>query len=157
MRQHISKKKEDEKISNKQENSQNKNMTPNPPRQTPPAQALVTAATTALDDKKAKDLTHINLDGKSSMADDMIIATGTSRPHVLALAGNVRDALKKAGAPMVSTEGEEDGQWVLVDGGDIVVHIFQPEARDHYRLERLWCRSFDVDDDNELGEELNSA
>lgn len=91
------------------------------------------------------------------MADDMLIATGTSRPHVLALAEEVQQALKEAGAPVVSTEGEEEAQWLLVDGGDIVVHIFQPEARAHYRLERLWAHSFDVDDDNELDQEELSS
>lgn len=90
------------------------------------------------------------------MADDMLIATGTSRTHVLALAQNVEKALKDAGAPMVSIEGADEGEWVLVDGGDIVVHIFQPEARAHYRLERLWAHNFDVDDDNELDDDLTS-
>ena len=79
------------------------------------------------------------------MADDMLIVSGTSRPHVLALAEAAQQALKEAGAPMVSTEGEEEGQWVLVDGGDVIVHIFQPETREHYRLERLWSGDFDVD------------
>lgn len=137
------------KISTKQD----KGLKPEKPQQATSAPSLTAAATTALEDKKAHDLTHLPLDGKSSMADDMLIATGTSRPHVLALAENVSKALKDAGAPIVSVEGEEDAQWVLVDGGDIIVHIFQPDARAHYRLERLWSRSFDVDDDNELGDE----
>lgn len=135
-------------ISRKPEN------TLNPGKNKPtPDGVLRAAAQNALDDKKAKDITHIPLKGKSSMADDMIIATGTSRTHVRALADYVREALKDAGAPMVSTEGEDEGEWVLVDGGDIIVHIFQPDARDHYRLERLWAHSFDVDDDNELDDE----
>ena len=82
------------------------------------------------------------------MADEILIATGTSRTHVLALADAVQQALKKAGAPRVSSEGEEEGQWVLVDGGDIIVHIFQPDARAHYRLERLWAPQFDVEADD---------
>jgi ribosome-associated protein len=83
------------------------------------------------------------------MAEDMLIATGTSRTHVLALAEYTIQALKEAGAEIMGVEGLDNGEWVLIDTGDIIVHIFQEEARELYRLERLWSHSFDMDDDND--------
>ncbi len=88
------------------------------------------------------------------MADSLVIATATSRPHVLALAEHVTTALKSAGASILGVEGTDSAEWVLIDTGDIIVHIFQEDARELYRLERLWSHTFDTDTD-ELGEELD--
>lgn len=96
-----------------------------------------------LDDKKAEKIVKISLLGKSSMAEEMLIASGTSRTHVLSLAEHTMHALKEAGAHILGVEGMDNGEWVLIDTGDIIVHIFQEEARDLYRLERLWMHSFD--------------
>lgn len=71
----------------------------------------------------------------------MIIASGLSARHVSALADYVVTALKQAGYEFVPTEGKEAGDWVLVDAGDVIVHIFKPEAREHYNLEKMWTAS----------------
>ena len=93
----------------------------------------------ALDDNKADNIVTIDLAGKSSFADYMIVASGTSQRHVAALADHVVTALKKAGFDSVPTEGKEVGDWVLIDAGDIVVHIFKPESRAFYNLEKMWA------------------
>lgn len=92
----------------------------------------------SLDQHKAEDLVSIDLTGKSDFADRMVIASGTSQRHVSALASHVIDALKQAGYEHVPAEGKETGEWVLVDAGDIVVHIFRPEVRSYYNLEKMW-------------------
>lgn len=76
--------------------------------------------------------------GKTDIADRMIVATGTSARHVGALADYVVTALKKSGYSTVPTEGRESGDWVLVDAGDVIVHIFKPETREHYNIEKMW-------------------
>ncbi len=80
----------------------------------------------------------MDLAGKTDIADIMVVASGTSARHVGALADYVVLALKQNGYISVPTEGRETGDWVLVDAGDIIVHIFKPEARDHYNLEKMW-------------------
>jgi ribosome-associated protein len=96
---------------------------------------------TSLDDHKADDIVSINLEGKSDFADRMIIASGTSQRHVGSLADRVVDALKKAGYKNVPVEGQESCEWVLVDAGNIIVHIFKPEARSYYNIEKMWSVS----------------
>jgi ribosome-associated protein len=92
---------------------------------------------TALDDLKAEDVVSIDLHGKTTLADVMIIATGRSNVHVGALAERVIKTFKDAaGAPRA--EGLQAGDWVLIDGGDIIVHIFRPEVRQFYNLEKMW-------------------
>ena len=102
------------------------------------AEQQAALAKTTLDDRKAEDIVEINLVGKSSMAEAMLIATGTSRTHVLSLAEYTMQALKDAGAQIHGVEGTDNGEWVLIDTGDIIVHIMQDEARDFYQLEKLW-------------------
>lgn len=92
----------------------------------------------ALDTNKAEKIISIDLTGKTDIADRMVVASGTSARHVGALADHVVVALKKAGYVSVPTEGREDGDWVLVDAGDVIVHIFKPETREHYNLEKMW-------------------
>lgn len=94
-----------------------------------------------LDERKAEQIVSIDLTGKSDFADRMIICSGTSARHVASMAGYVVDALKVAGYERIPVEGLEVSEWVLVDAGDIIVHIFRPEARQHYNLEKMWSVS----------------
>jgi ribosome-associated protein len=95
-------------------------------------------AVTALEDIKARDITVLDVRKLTTLYDTLIIATADSARQVKALAQHVRDALKAAGANIIGVEGEETGEWVLVDGGNIVVHIMQPATRAYYNLEELW-------------------
>lgn len=92
----------------------------------------------ALEDIKGKDIEVINTAKLTSMFDRLVIATGDSNRQVKALANNVQEKVKEAGGEVLSTEGEDGGEWVLVDLGDIVVHVMQPTVRQHYNLEELW-------------------
>lgn len=96
---------------------------------------------TSLDDQKAQEIVSINVEGKSDFADRMVIASGTSARHVSSLADRVVDALKKAGYQHIPVEGKETCEWVLVDVGNVVVHLFKPEARAYYHLEKMWTVS----------------
>ena len=96
-------------------------------------------AVTALEDIKARDITVLDVRTLTSLYDTLIIATAESARQVKALAQHVREALKKAGATIVGVEGEQTGEWVLVDGGEVVVHIMQPATRAYYNLEELWA------------------
>jgi ribosome-associated protein len=95
----------------------------------------------SLDTHKAEDIVSIDLTGKSDFADRMVVASGTSARHVGSLADHVVEALKQAGYEHVPVEGKDSCDWVLVDAGDIVVHIFHPEARSYYNLEKMWSVS----------------
>jgi ribosome-associated protein len=92
-----------------------------------------------LEDDKAENILSIPLTGKSPMADAMIVASGRSARHVAALADHVSRKLKEAGAGQVRTEGLPNADWVLIDAGDVIVHIFRPEVREFYNLERIWA------------------
>lgn len=92
----------------------------------------------ALEDIKAKNILLLNVSKLTSLFDYIVIASGDSNRQTKALANNVREKLKEAGAQVYGSEGEESGEWVLVDLGDIVVHIMQPVTREYYRLEELW-------------------
>lgn len=100
---------------------------------------------TALDDMKARDVTELDVRGKSSVTDYMVVASGTSKRHVISVAQELLDKVKAAGLQPVGTEGESGGDWVLVDLGDIIIHVMMPDARSFYDLERLW--RFDADDE----------
>lgn len=93
---------------------------------------------TELDDSKAEDISIIDLRGKSSFAEKMVIASGRSQRHVVSVAQRVAQKLKENGLPLLSIEGQESGNWVLLDAGDVVVHVFRPEFRELYNLERMW-------------------
>ena len=91
----------------------------------------------ALEDNKAEDIVCIDLQGKTSIASYMVIASGTSQRHVASTAESVQEKLKAAG--FISTvEGEEKADWVLIDAFDVIVHIFRPEVREFYNLEKMW-------------------
>ena len=87
---------------------------------------------------KAEDSVTIDLTGKSSIADVMVVASGRSQRHVAAVAEHVVKDLEQAGVPQVRTEGLRQGDWVLIDAGDVIVHIFRPEVRSFYNLEKMW-------------------
>ena len=91
-----------------------------------------------LDLNKAQDIVTINLKDKSSMADYMIIASGTSSRHIQSLSEQVLEKLKNNGVKDSKIEGKESGEWKLVDGIDLIVHIFHPEKRKFYELEKIW-------------------
>jgi len=92
----------------------------------------------ALEELKAVDVAVLDVRGKSSVTDFMVIASGTSNRHVKAMANNVVVEAKKAGIIPLGVEGESTSEWVLVDLVDVVVHIMLPETRDFYQLEKLW-------------------
>ncbi len=93
---------------------------------------------TSLEDDKAEDILSIDVKGKSSVADVIIVASGRSARHVGALADHVLRKLKEAGAQHVRAEGMPACDWVLVDAGDVIVHLFRPEVRSFYNIERIW-------------------
>jgi ribosome-associated protein len=92
----------------------------------------------ALEDVKAQDIKVFDTTGQTQLFDRVIVASGTSNRQTRALASHVRDKVKEAGGHVISVEGEETGEWVLVDLGDAVVHVMQPSIRDYYRLEERW-------------------
>ena len=92
-----------------------------------------------LSDNKAKDIIKINLEKKSSLADFMIICSGTSNRHVISLSNYLVEALKKENLNTLSVEGIRNGDWVLVDAGDIIIHLFRSEVREYYALEKMWA------------------
>jgi ribosome-associated protein len=92
----------------------------------------------ALEDIKGRDIEVINTAKLTPLFERVIIACGDSNRQVRSLANNVQDKVREAGGEIISTEGEEGGEWVLVDLGDIVVHVMQPTIRSYYNLEELW-------------------
>ncbi|MBP5353482.1 MAG: ribosome silencing factor [Alphaproteobacteria bacterium] len=91
----------------------------------------------AMEDMKAEDLVVIDLAGKTSIASFMVVASGTSNRHVASIAQKVEENLKAAGC-RCTMEGETKADWVLIDAYDVIVHIFRPEVRDFYNLEKMW-------------------
>src|SRR5690349_20469170 len=100
---------------------------------------LQQAAVAALEDIKARDIEVIDVRPQTTLYDTMIVASADSNRQVKALASHVRDKLKEAGATILGVEGEQVGEWILVDAGDIVVHVMQPAVRAYYNLEELWA------------------
>jgi ribosome-associated protein len=88
---------------------------------------------------KAEDTTTIDLTGKSSIGDYMVVASGRSQRHVGAVADNLVKEIEKAGVPRVRVEGMRQADWVLIDAGDVIVHVFRPEVREFYNLEKMWA------------------
>ena len=95
-------------------------------------------AMNALHDLKAEDITVLEVKHKTSITDWLVVATGSSSRHVKSIANNVIVEAKKAGQPPLGIEGENEGEWVLVDLGDVIVHVMQKQVRDYYDLESLW-------------------
>lgn len=101
-------------------------------------QAILDTILKSLDDGKAEDVITIDLSGKSTLADAMVIVSGRSQRQVAALAGQVVEKLKAMDAPTPKVEGLSSADWVLIDAGDVIVHIFRPEVREFYNLEKMW-------------------
>ncbi|MFQ3207799.1 MAG: ribosome-associated protein [Glaciecola sp.] len=91
-----------------------------------------------LEDMKARDIVQVNVEGKSTVTDMLIVCSGNSKKHVSSIAENLVVEMKSADIPPLSVEGKETGEWVLVDLGNVVVHVMQDETRDFYQLEKLW-------------------
>ncbi len=99
---------------------------------------LLDLITHILNDEKAEEIVAIPLKGKSSIADHMVICSGRSSRQVAALSEKVTDGLKQEMGLLCKVEGKDQGDWVLIDAGDVVVHVFRPEVREFYQLEKLW-------------------
>lgn len=101
-------------------------------------QSILNLVLAQLEDAKAEDIISINLDGKTAIADNMVVASGRSNRHVGAIADQVVDKLKAAGYRNIRVEGMDQCDWVLVDAVDVILHLFRPEVRSFYNLEKLW-------------------
>lgn len=99
---------------------------------------LLSAILASLDDDKAEDIVTIPLAGKTEMADHMVVATGRSSRQVSSIAEKLADRLKAAFGLVLRMEGKDLGDWVLIDAGDVIVHVFRPEVREFYQLEKMW-------------------
>ncbi|WP_415904521.1 ribosome silencing factor [Neptuniibacter sp. QD48_55] len=102
------------------------------------AEKVLELVHTALEDMKAKEVVDLDVRGRSSVTDYMVIASGTSKRHVGSIGEEVVVKLKDAGVMPLGSEGQGVSDWILVDLGDVVVHVMMPDARDFYDLERLW-------------------
>ena len=102
----------------------------------------------SLKSDKAEDIVVINLIGKANFADYMVIATGTSQRHVASMAVHLKEKMKLTGLTGVLREGTDQNDWVLIDGGDLVVHLFKHEIREFYALEKIW--SGDLSQSNDV-------
>jgi ribosome-associated protein len=112
-----------------------KTQLPNPP---PPIELLLKTVHAAVEELKAKDVVEIDVRGKSSVTDFMVVASGTSTRHVKSIANEVVKFAKNLDVMPLGVEGEREAEWVLVDLGDVVVHVMLPRVREFYALERLW-------------------
>ena len=102
------------------------------------SEELLAVILKSLDDDKAEEVVEIDLRGKSSIGDYMVIASGRSSRQVSSIAEKLADLLKQDYARLCKVEGKETGDWVLIDTGDVIVHIFRPEVREFYQLEKMW-------------------
>ncbi|MBG7601787.1 MAG: ribosome silencing factor [Gammaproteobacteria bacterium] len=102
------------------------------------AEELKEIVINTLDDMKAQDVVILDVRGKTSITDFMIIASGTSDRHVKSIAQTVAFQAKQRGEPALGSEGVTDGEWALIDLNGVIVHVMQPKVRDYYQLERLW-------------------
>jgi len=102
------------------------------------AETVLKAVERSLEDDKAVDVVTIDLNGKSTIADYMVIASGRSHRQVSAMSDHLISALKDLGLGRVGVEGQAQSDWVLVDAGDVIVHLFRPEIRSFYNLEKMW-------------------
>jgi ribosome-associated protein len=104
----------------------------------PTSDQLLARVLSSLDDDKAEDVVQIDLRGKTAIGDFMVIASGRSTRQVAAMAEKLTDRLKQDYGIISKVEGKDAGDWVLIDTGDVIVHIFRPEVREFYQLEKMW-------------------
>lgn len=107
------------------------------------AEETLRIALAAAEDMKAEDTVHIDLAGKTTIADYMIVTSGRSDRHVTSVADRVVKDLEKAGVKRIRVEGAKQGDWVLIDAGDVIIHVFRPEVRTFYNLEKMWSGNSD--------------
>ncbi|MEO6394398.1 MAG: ribosome silencing factor [Devosia sp.] len=110
-----------------------------------PEPSMIDIVLQSLEDAKAEQTVAIDIAGKSSLADYMVVTSGRSNRHVSAVADQVVKALREAGFTKPRIEGLPHADWVLVDGGDVIVHIFRPEVREFYNIEKMWQADFAAD------------
>ncbi len=108
--------------------------------------SLLHTITECLEDNKVEDLQVIDLKGKTSIADFMIVASGRSQRHVGAVSNYLIDALKEGGFGSPNVEGLAQADWVLIDAGDVIVHLFRPEVRSFYNIEKMWTADVSEED-----------
>ncbi len=108
------------------------------PTQTLTSDALLDTVLTSLNDDKAEEIVQIDLRGKTQMADHMVIASGRSSRQVAAISEKLAERVKETFGLTVRMEGKDSGDWVLIDAGDVIVHVFRPEVREFYQLEKMW-------------------
>ena len=101
---------------------------------------LLEAALKVLDERQAEDIFTVELAGKSSMADYLIIASGRASRQISAIAHYLKEAFEKLGVSQIRVEGVQEGNWVLIDAGDVIIHLFRPEVRRYYNLESIWTK-----------------
>lgn len=105
----------------------------------PRAEETLRIVLARLEDMKAEDIVTIDLSDKTSIADCMVVASGRSNRHVGSVADNIVEELKKTGLTDIRVEGQPHCDWVLIDAGDVIVHVFRPEVRTFYNLEKMWA------------------
>jgi ribosome-associated protein len=123
-----------------------KTQIPNPP---PSPEALLKVVHEALEEMKAKDAVEIDVRGKTSITDFLVVVSGTSTRHVKSIADEVVKFAKKCNMMPLGVEGEREAEWVLVDLGDVIVHVMLPRVREFYGLERLWTVGDQMPDDHD--------
>ena len=102
------------------------------------SETLLSQIVSSLDDDKADDIVQIDLRGKTTIGDYMVIASGRSSRQVSAISDKLTERLKANCGVLCKTEGKDSGDWVLIDSGDVIVHVFRPEVREFYQLEKMW-------------------
>jgi ribosome-associated protein len=117
---------------------------------------LLEIVNTSLDDDMAEDVVVIDLAGKTTIADHMVIASGRNARHIGAMADHLKEKIKAAGLPSPPIEGDSRSDWVLIDGGDVIVHLFRPETRTLYNLEKMWGGDWS-DPNSENGEDAGAT
>ena len=110
-------------------------------RETATSEGLLAAILKSLTDDKAEDVVQIDLRGRSEMGDYMVVASGRSTRQVSAMAEKLTDRIKQGFGVISKVEGKDIGDWVLIDTGDVIVHLFRPEVREFYQLEKMWLPS----------------
>ncbi len=110
-----------------------------PERGADAAARALQAVLTSLEDSKAEDIVTIDIVGKSALGDYMVVVSGRSNRHVLAISDHLLTDLKDEGFGTARVEGQEGGDWILIDTGDIIVHVFRPEIREFYNIEKMWA------------------